>query len=354
MTATEREPWPDAAKGVLIVLVVLWHTTRKHYRHLPWVPDQALAGWQVVNALLQPVRVPLFFLVSGYLAARAVRRPWGVLLRTRVRRDYWLHLVWFLIASAFFGLVPGLTTSTAHSGREVALGVVVGYSNTWYLYALAAYAVVAKLCLRLPVAVSFGVGVALALLAEVEAVPSLGNTESLLAGLLPFLVGCLLPERIAAVVARATWRRTLLAAAAFLPLVGVAGALGIRREVVATVVLAAAGSAAGLLLAARATRAFPAAALSLGRLGRLTLPVYVLHLPLLALLHRVVSPVALDPGGVTNTLAVLYPAAAVALLVASSLVLHRTLVRLGLGVLFRLPTGGRSPASLPAMTRTRA
>lgn len=346
-----REPWADAAKGVLILLVVLWHTTRKHYVHLPWVPAPVEAVWLTGSQLLQPVRVPLFFLVSGYLAARAVHRPWRVVLRRRVLRDYWVYLVWLVLGSAFFTVVPGITTSTAHTWGELALGVVVGYTNAWYLYALAVYLVVAKACRSLPRPVWLGLGVVLAVVAEVKAVPSHGNTESLLGNLLPFLVGALAPRLVAEQVRRATWRRVLVTWAVFLPLVGVAVAVGLSRAVVVTLVLAVPGTAAGLLLAVRASHAFPTAAAVLGRVGRRTLPVYVLHLPLLALLHAGARRVQVPEGPAAALLAVVYPTVAVALLTAVSLALHRVLLALGLGVLFRLP---RRPASVPDMTRTRA
>lgn len=354
MSAPEREPWADAAKGVLILLVVLWHATRKHVAQLAWVPEPVQTAWQTANVLLQPVRVPLFFLVSGYLAARAVHRPWPVVLRTRVARDYWLYLVWLVVGSAFFAVGPRLTTSTAHSWGELAVAALVGNSNAWYLYALAAYLVVAKACARLPLGVPFALGAALAVVAETRWMPSQGNTESVAANLLPFLVGALAPGVVADAVRQASWRRVLQAALAFLPVVAVAVALGVHRRTGVTLLLAALGTTAGLLLAARAAGAWPAAAASLGLLGRRTLPVYVLHLPLLALLHAVVAPLQLAPGPGTTLLAAVYPAAVVALLVAGCLALHRLLLCVGLDVLFRLPGLRAAPASLPAMTRTRA
>lgn len=336
-SAARREPWADAAKGALILLVVLWHTTRKHYVHLPWVPAPVEAVWQTVNLLLQPVRVPLFFLVSGYLAARAVHRPWGVLLRTRVLRDYWLYLVWLVLGSAFFLVGPPFLTSTAHTWGELALGLLIGYSNAWYLYALAAYLVVARACVRLPLPVSLGLGTVLAVVAEVHAVPSHGNTESLLGNLLPFLVGALVPGLVTREAERVTWRRVGLSALVFLPLVAAAVVAGLSRAVVVTVVLAVPGTAFGLLLAVRASRAYPAAAVVLGRLGRLTLPVYVLHLPLLALLHAAVLPVPVAAGLGAGLLAAVYPLGAVAVLTAACLGLHRLLLAARMSALFRLP-----------------
>ena len=47
LPSTRRETWPDVAKGVCIVLVVLWHVVTKHYQRVDWdtsVPWSAAWG----------------------------------------------------------------------------------------------------------------------------------------------------------------------------------------------------------------------------------------------------------------------------------------------------------------------
>ncbi|MCU1691804.1 MAG: pyridoxal-5-phosphate-dependent protein subunit beta, partial [Frankiales bacterium] len=225
-----RQPWVDAAKGVLILLVVLWHVVRKHYVLLPWVPGPVAHGWSTASFLLQPVRVPLFFVVSGYLASRAVRRSWPDLLRGRVLRDYWTYVVWLLLGSAFFLVGPPLTTHTAHSVPELLVAAVAGNANTWYLYALAAYVVVARLSLRLPVWLPLTLALLLAGAADLAVMPHTGNVEPLLRNLLPFLVAALRPDLVTALVARADPGRARAAAAVYLPVVAVAVAAGVSRR----------------------------------------------------------------------------------------------------------------------------
>ena len=114
------------------------------------------------------------------------------------------------------------------------------------------------------------------------------------------------------------------------------------------VLLGLLGVPAGLLLAVCACRARPAAAALVGSLGRTTLPVYVLHLPLLALLHAAVLALPAPAGTGTALLAVAYPLLATGVVTAAALAVHRGLLAVRLGALFRLP------ASLPIMRTTRA
>ncbi len=327
MTAArgERLLWPDVARGACIVLVVLWHAGTKHVSRTPWLADVAPA-WQALNLLLQPVRVPLFFVVSGYLAAGAVRRPWPSLLRTRVRRDLWVHAVWVVLLSAFFAVGPPLVTRFARSAGELLLALAVNYTGTWYVYALAVYVVVAKAAAGLPLRTVVGGSLVLALLADTPLVPSTGSLYALPGNLVFFVVPALRPDLVDRLVARG---RLLPVAAGYLALAAPAVLLGVSREAVVSTTLSVLGASAGLLLAARLCAAAPAGVAPLAALGSRTLPVYVLHLPLLAVLHAAVPPL--------RPLAPVYPAVAVALLVAGTLLLHRLLLACRLGVLFRLP-----------------
>jgi hypothetical protein len=71
-----RLAWVDVAKGASIVLVVLLHVTNKHLVRLDDASLLVRDGWAEVGQWLRPVRMPLFFLLSGLWAAPALdRRP---------------------------------------------------------------------------------------------------------------------------------------------------------------------------------------------------------------------------------------------------------------------------------------
>jgi uncharacterized membrane protein YcfT len=68
---SSRLQWVDAARGVCVVLVVLYHVgllTYEPFRSVMWPPVER--GWFAINALLAAMRMPLLRAISGLLAAR--------------------------------------------------------------------------------------------------------------------------------------------------------------------------------------------------------------------------------------------------------------------------------------------
>ncbi|WP_159463357.1 acyltransferase family protein [Microbacterium paraoxydans] len=91
---TSRAPWGDAAKGLLIVLVVFWHVVLKTYLKADWRLGIPLPGaWDLASDLIWPFLMPLFLFLSGYFASAALARPWAVVFRPRVVRFLYLYLL---------------------------------------------------------------------------------------------------------------------------------------------------------------------------------------------------------------------------------------------------------------------
>ena len=150
--ARDRVLWPDLAKGICILLVVLHHTTTKHYVDL--VPPGAAGianGWADVSHFLKPVRMPLFFVISGLFAASALARPWRQVARRAVA-PYYLYVVWLLVLGAVFAVERTLPMNRTQDLAELAWDLVLASTGLWFLYALAVYFVLAKLLLPLPAA----------------------------------------------------------------------------------------------------------------------------------------------------------------------------------------------------------
>ena len=139
--ARAREGWPDVIKGVCIILVVMWHVVVKHSSDLPWedaagVPEM----WTVVSAQLLPLRMPLFFVVSGMFAASAVLAPTRARLATRALRLALLYLLWVVIQTfALAAAGPDFDTARATDAWSLLLQLTVSPTNLWYLLALALY-----------------------------------------------------------------------------------------------------------------------------------------------------------------------------------------------------------------------
>lgn len=148
-TTSPRIDWVDAAKALAIILVVVYHVSGWVF----WLvfADRVPAWtnpWVQLSTLLIPIRIPLFFLMSGVLAHRAVRRPWGTLLRTRISDLLWPFALWTaLIAPLWF---TRLKAEGADAFGLVLGGFAFGGTHLWFLTALALFLVVGKLTSRAP------------------------------------------------------------------------------------------------------------------------------------------------------------------------------------------------------------
>jgi len=98
------------------------------------------------------------------------------------------------------------------------------------------------------------------------------------------------------------------------------------------------GTVLGITLAARVARGDTAARRALAALGRRTLPVYVIHMPLVALAHlALVGPVSAAGPVVQLVLAVVEPVLLTGVLIALCFWVHAGLNRMGATWLFTLP-----------------
>ena len=77
-----RLAWVDAARGICVLGVVLFHVCTWQYLPLGdalWHP--AAAAWDTVNSYLGTFRMPLLMALSGMLAARRVGEGWAARAR---------------------------------------------------------------------------------------------------------------------------------------------------------------------------------------------------------------------------------------------------------------------------------
>ena len=332
-----RLAWADAGKGVCIVLVVLHHLVTKHYDLVLTGDGFAESFWLAVTETLKPVRMPLFFVISGMFAAGAVHRPWRDVTRRRVATPYYLYAVWLLVHAVVFSAATALPMNRTRSVGELAGDLVLASTQLWYLYALAVYFVLAKLLrpldARWVLAGAAGVSAMTSLL-PIEA----ANRESVLQHFVYFLAGVLLPHLPRRIADLRDRRLTPALAVGFVVTAAAAGILGLPQSTT-TLLGAVTGVPLAIRLVVAASRRTwfdrPAAAL-----GRQTLPVYVLHIPLLSLLHVAVVRVLPEaPQGAAWVLPVaVYPVVATAAVTAACLLVHAILTRSGLGSFFRLPT----------------
>ena len=145
-----RTAWVDIARGATIVLVVLYHVGAGASADLlPGEYSSYGAWWLAGNNVLVPLRMPLFFVLSGMLATGALRRPWSRVRRPRIADMLWPYLLW----SVVFALTtwPRYTPQDPEGGIWSALrGIVVLDSPYWFIAVLPILFLLTRFGLRRP------------------------------------------------------------------------------------------------------------------------------------------------------------------------------------------------------------
>ncbi|MEV4808595.1 pyridoxal-phosphate dependent enzyme [Micromonospora avicenniae] len=355
-TKAGREAWADVAKGTCIILVVLWHVVVKDYLQIDWRVGVPVPGaWGLLGEQLLPLRMPLFFTISGIFAANAVNRSWRTAARPRIAGNLYLYAIWLLLHTALLALSPGFPTDRATSFGGLLAQLTITPSNLWYLYALALYFVVAKALRRVHPAVLLGLSGVLSAVAAAGLLDTPGNRGGVYQNLVFFLAGVHLRPYLTRWAATANRRRLVWTAAVYVAALAFMGLAAAEQWFGVWPVVSVTAVAFGITAAAIVAQRARAAGTMLATLGRQTLPVYVIHMPVLALLHRLLAgPVAELNGPGRELLVAGYPVLVTAAVLALSLAIHRGLLAVGAWWMFQLPprTGRKRNREGEIMSRT--
>jgi uncharacterized membrane protein YcfT len=341
----ERLAWADLAKGATILLVVLWHVHLKHYMDLGWVTELPVRrAWIEFHIIMIPVRMPLFFAISGMFAAAALRRPWRQVALRRIASPYYLYVLWVLISAAVYtALRSEIDYLMLTSAWQLPAKLVVPTGTLWYVYALATYFLLAKLLRKVPVWVVLP-GAALLSAASIAGwLPSVAMVGSITRNFVFFLTGVCLPGLIKHVAARAGRRQLILTGLGYGCVVAVY-LLGLRHPL-GDVVAAFVSIWFGVVAVSHLAR-WRALARVGTYIGRNTLPIFVLHVPLIAGIRWLAEgPAAPLWGRVLHNdlVAGLYPLVLALVIVAISLLVHRVLLTAGAWWLFGLTNPQTQP-----------
>lgn len=355
--AKPRDVWADAVKGLCVVLVVVYHVIWLHLVVIDWqVALPAPQAWEAfVNALL-PMRMPLFFTISGMFAANAVNRPWGTVARSRIVKFGYLYVLWLAIHQAVVAVLPVPFEERVHSVGDFVEQLTISPTTVWYLFALVVYFVIAKVLRRAP-AVPVLV-LALALSAASSAgwlqflnnhAEAFGNRDAVLQNLVFFLAGTYFSGRVKALGTRASWARVGLFGLVDAVVLGAMKVFDAPKVVGVWPAASVAGVLFGITAIAKLSQWAPLGA-ALASIGRRTLPIYVVHIPALMVVHWLIAGSALPTASplVRTLVTVFEPVVLTAGLVGFSLALHSLARRVGAGWLFDLPGGDGKPAVQPA------
>lgn len=343
----ERLRWPDVAKGACILMVVLHHVVLKHYVELvPGSYAPVATWWHDLTYAFKPIRMPLFFAVSGFFAASAVARPWAASLR-RIVSSYYLYVVWLGVFAVIYALETDLPANRVTSAADLVGELLWAASSLWFLYALAVYFVLAKALSPLPPSVVVAAAAALAVSVSWLGIEE-NNRFSVLLHLVYFLAGAYYPQALRWLAEHPLRLRVLLPAyAVSAAVVLYSGLPWSPTAVVASLVGIPLGIAGAVRLQHGAVGA------GLAWVGQRTLRVYVLHLAVLVAVVQL--PLGLGEGHVLWVGGVVaYPVLLTALVAAACFGVHAVLVRAGFSWLFELPVRGTGQpgAKVPSVARS--
>ena len=327
------------------------------YHFLIWNHSDLTGGgpfadhWDVVSGVLGRIRMPVLLALSGMLAARGLSLGWksGTGLRSAVA-NYYLYVVWLTVYMLFYAVVGSAELLHSVDGwGDWASQLLRPETTLWYLFALAAFALVvtAMKAWAVPAWAAYALGAAAWLVGTFAAVDTASG--KLLRNFVFFVIG--------------VYATTLIRKAATLSWGWAAGLL------VAFVALAHVGLAQGnaigfhLLYLAAGLVAIPMLVTVVAQLCRIpgvgrvgsfvgarTLSIYVLHIPLIGVLAAVLPEIpAVVSLASTKVGDLVIPPLATLAVIAASLVVFEVLKRIPGNPLFAAPGVliRRLPSSAP-------
>ena len=337
-SARPRIEWIDVAKGFCIALVVLGHTVEWYSRAFTGSEPEI---WSFLWIGLRPLRMPLFFMISGMLAVGAMRKPYRELW-SKTGGLYALYCLWQIIYCVKLAL-PGGREGLPYPDAAQILGAFLLPTTLWYIWALPVFYTLAWVLDRWLGKNS--VYALIPMLALAIAAPWIGQaTENMLGpplfvvqsravpgNLVWFYLGLQARPLITGIAAGTTLPRLLASTALALAVIVLVRYFDDDRLLVVATpfVLWAALEWLGRV------RADAPYARPLAKVGRNTLPVYVLHTFVLTGLSFVVRALHIGDRLPVSAmwLQIVLPVCMTAALVVACLWAGRLFARMGLGFL---------------------
>lgn len=345
MPSTRRIAWIDAAKGVCILAVVLYHFNQIVLQQIDFGQTAIPTLWNLIVTALKPLRMPLFFLISGFLASRSVTgRGWGEVRTSRVASLLWVYVLWVGLYWLFTECViepldVEVVAAGAHPGTlgGMVMQLISADTGLWYLYALVLYFVACKLIQHTasPAVISIGLGVVLHLASSLLLPPGWWNIASLLDYFFFFALGCYLQPFLARHYVQCNIKRLLVTGALTVAALGITWKLSAMEAPGVKLVLALLMVSTTIDLFALLTERFRMVLLC--DIGQRTLPIYVIHKLLIFALVAVMPETLYIEGALQNGVLAVTPLVMTVLIGALCLLAHRALNGGPGGMLFTMP-----------------
>ncbi len=275
-----RIEWLDIAKGGSIVCVAVFHATL-YMKANGFDPKFASA----LNELLTPIRMPMFFTISGILGAGVLKRDWRSLFAKQIWTFAYLFALWSLIRWLYFRHVQDnvIVKTEGDTLSELASMWIMPESGLWFIWALAIFFFIGRLFARAPL-VALGFSLALALMTWAGTIQPFNFVHRNVLVYMPFfLFGLYFGKPIISILAKWPVVIGIAAAIAFvvlklslLPLLG--GGLDYGA---AAILLSLSGLLLGCSVAIGIGQLWPKRN-PIAYIGRNTLPIYVTHVLLIS------------------------------------------------------------------------
>ncbi|WP_167760841.1 acyltransferase [Geodermatophilus sp. DF01_2] len=148
-TTSGRLAWVDPSKGLAMFMVIAYHVTL----YLKTEDVDAVLGR--AKAVFELFPMPAFFLIAGMFAARQGQTSFPALWKRRLLSLLYLYVLWSVIRTAFYFIVPGLNGELGEipATDPLALPLILFWpsSSYWFLYALFLFTLFRWLIARFPV-----------------------------------------------------------------------------------------------------------------------------------------------------------------------------------------------------------
>ncbi|MCH2077383.1 MAG: acyltransferase family protein [Rhodobacteraceae bacterium] len=128
MDTQHRLDWVDAAKGICIILVVMFHAT------LHLTPTLGASGFAWFTHFFGPFRMPDFFLISGLFLSRRLSAPAAIFYDRKVLHFFYYYWLWVLITFAI--LTPGQAAGWLPFLSGLATALIYPEGHLWFIYCL--------------------------------------------------------------------------------------------------------------------------------------------------------------------------------------------------------------------------
>jgi uncharacterized membrane protein YcfT len=152
---TSRVDWVDYAKGICILLVVMFHTVN-HYEAA--VGDEGWMRWIVDFS--KPFRMPDFFLISGLFLSRTINTNLARYLDKKVVHFAYFYLLW-LGLTLFLTDNDTLRSNPVEFAKLYLWNIVQPTGVLWFVHMLAVFYVITRAVRRAPQWAVFAVAAAL-------------------------------------------------------------------------------------------------------------------------------------------------------------------------------------------------